>query len=168
MIGNNNIYLNVFQIPSALHMYPLAHLPDICLPPNFFVVFPWWVWVLVLAWLLGCHRQYRTLQFLPSPLHCNCFKVPQGSGSKPERRGISSLSHSKGSKISSQFSFIPTLVTGKTTILFRKNLYPSHQREILFSWPQESNSKLVQSWPVSHLIHSFLSRIFGVTDAPKV
>ena len=86
--------LSLSLSPTGLLYQKFAHHRFLC-------GIPWWMWVLVLAQLLGCHWHTELSSSWLTLFHWNCFKFPQGSESKPDRRGIPTLFHSKKSPISS-------------------------------------------------------------------
>lgn len=92
MIVNNNLYLNVPPIFSALHMYPLVYLPEICPSPFLcgILVCVWgggWGDVSPCAGLVAGVRATGNTGLSsswPHPLYCNWFNIPQGQNQRKE------------------------------------------------------------------------------------
>lgn len=125
MIANNGIYLNILQISSALHMYSLAYLPEIFPLPSFLVASLCSPFSVLSLFWHSCWASQAIAEFSsawPHPLHCSCFEIPHGSRSRPKRGVIPSLFCCKDCQITFlEFSFIPGILTGETTVLFREN-----------------------------------------------
>lgn len=119
------MYLNILQISSALYMYSLAYLPEICPPPSSLVAslcspfsVLWLFWHSY--WAPQAIAEFSSTW--PHPLRCSCFEIPHGSRSRPKRGEIPSLFYCKDCQITFlELSFIPGILTGETTILFREN-----------------------------------------------